>query len=270
MKSNKRIFITGGASGLGKAIAMHYAKQGFNVAIGDINEDNLEITKQALLKLTKQVMALPCNTTKFKDLENAQKTIENEWGGLDILVNNAGIAGTVGEVEKVSMANWDQVLNINLLGVVRGCKAFNALFKRQGSGAIVNIASMAGITNTPQLSIYNSSKAAVISLTETLRYELKPFNVNAHVVCPAFFKTNLIDSMESSDKTKSFVTREMEKSSITADDIAAMIERQIENNDLYLLPHKRERNLWLLKRFFPTWYERKAMQMYKKLFGHKG
>lgn len=264
-----RIFITGGASGLGKAIAMFYAKSGARVAIGDINDINLEQTKQELQQLTSDVLTFHCDTTKLSDLEMVRSELASQWQGLDILVNNAGIVGHVGEVENLAVSQWQQVIDINLLGVIRGCKAFTSLFKQQKSGAIVNIASMAGITNAPQMGIYSCTKAGVISLTETLHYELEPHNVTAHVVCPAFFKTNLTDSMASSDKSIGFVNKLMESSPITADDIAAMIAKQIADKELFLLTHKRERNLYLLKRLFPNGFFKKMSQIYSKGFSKK-
>lgn len=269
MSQQLRVFITGGASGLGKAIAMFYAKSGAKVAIGDINEASLAQAKQELLQLTSEVQTFHCDTTKLTDLEVVRTVLESEWGGLDILFNNAGIVGKFGEVEDLTITQWQQVLEVNLLGVIRGCKAFASLFKQQKSGAIVNIASMAGITNAPKMGAYSCSKAGVISLTETLHYELAPFNVSAHVTCPAFFKTNLTDSMTSSDKAIGFVNKLMEKSTLSADDIAAMIAEQVECKSLYLLPHKRERQLFLFKRLFPNWFIRKMSKIYHQTFSKK-
>ncbi len=261
-----RIFITGGASGLGKAIAMFYAKSGAKVAIGDINDINLAQTMIELEALTSDVLTFHCDTTKLTDLEKVRAELETKWQGLDILVNNAGIVGQVGEVEDLTIAKWQQVLEINLLGVIRGCKVFTPLFKQQKSGAVVNVASMAGITNAPQMGIYNCSKAGVISLTETLHYELSPHNVSAHVVCPAFFKTNLTDSMASSKNSISFVNKMMENSPLNADDIAALIAKQVEKKKLFLLPHKLERKLFLLKRLMPSWFFSKMTKIYLKNF----
>ncbi len=265
----RRIFITGGASGLGKAIAMFYAKMGAHVAISDINDTNLKDTEQALSKYTDNVMSFHCDTTKLSDFEVVRSKIESRWGGLDILVNNAGIVGQVGNVEQLTIDQWQEVFDINLYGVIHGCIAFIDLFKKQKSGAIVNIASMAGITNAPQMGIYSCSKAGVISVTETLHYELAPFGVSAHVVCPAFFKSNLTTSMQSSEKSVGFVTNLMEKSPLTAADIAQMIAKQVENKDLYLLPHKKERRLFLFKRLMPNWFFNKMSQIYNKGFSKK-
>ncbi|MBT1449338.1 SDR family oxidoreductase [Glaciecola sp. XM2] len=264
MTINKRIFITGGASGLGKAIAIHYAKQGYAVAIGDISQPNLNATESELRELTSDVLALVCDTTSEESLVEARKSLEEQFGGVDILVNNAGVAGTYGDIGSVELDAWHKVLDVNLMGVVRGCKVFAQLFKHQQSGAIVNIASMAGILTPPNSGAYNASKAAVIALSETVRFELCAYNVSVHAVCPAFFKTNLTDSMQGNPKAKAFVDREMAKSTITAADVAAMIDKQIQSNKLMLLTHKTERRLWRLKRFIPSLYERLLTKAFLK------
>ena len=249
-------------SGLGKALALHYAKKGYRVAIGDINKKNLRETQTELEVHASEVIAAHCNTTLYEDLERVRDLIIEEWGGLDILFNNAGIAGAVGDIETLSIEDWHSVLGVNFFGVVNGCKAFSQVFKRQERGAIVNIASMAGLLTPPHMGPYNTSKSAVIALTETLKFELSPFNVNVHVVCPAFFQTNLTSSMGSSEKAKKFVNKLMDSSSINADDIAKMIDAQVVQNELMMLPHTREKNLWRLKRFFPNFFLKRAIKSF--------
>lgn len=261
----KRVFITGGGSGLGRAIALFYAEKGSKVAIGDIDQSGLEETKRQLLEKTQDVLAIHCDTTDLASLTQAKEQIVSAWQGLDVLFNNAGVAGKHGAVEVNSIDDWNKVLEINLLGVVRGCMAFIELFKQQKSGAIVNTASMAGLLTPPEGAIYNVSKSAVIALTETLQYELAPFNVTAHAVCPAFFKTNLTSSMESNPQAKRFIEREMDKSTIKASDVARMIFEQVENNQLMLLTHPRERRLWRLKRVLPNMYENMMKKTFAKI-----
>ena len=253
--TRQRVFITGGASGLGKAIAIFYARKNAKVAIGDINLDALEKAEKELSQYTDSVLTFECNTREINSLIQVRETLEQKWQGVDILVNNAGVAGTHGNIETVDLADWDTVLDINVMGVVRGCKVFASLFKQQSHGAIVNIASMAGMINPPGASAYNASKAAVISISESVKFEMLPYNVSVHAVCPAFFKTNLTSSLKSSEKAKAFVDREMVRSKITADDIASRIDQQIQRNHFLLLTHKKERRLWQLKRFIPVLYE---------------
>src|SRR5690606_11174933 len=93
------------------------------------------------------------------------------------------------------MADWEWIIDINLKGVVRGCRAFTPMMKKQGSGQLVNIASLAAVANAPTMSSYNVTKAGVVSLSETLRHELAPYGIGVTVVCPSFFQTNLADTL---------------------------------------------------------------------------
>jgi NAD(P)-dependent dehydrogenase (short-subunit alcohol dehydrogenase family) len=117
---------------------------------------------------------------------------------LDVLVNNAGVAGG-GRLDVATVDEWRWITEINLFGVVRGCRTFTPLFKRQGSGYIVNTASAAGLIHPPTMSSYNAVKAAVVALSETLQYELAPYGVSTSVVCPSFFRTNLASSLRGAD-----------------------------------------------------------------------
>jgi len=265
--SKKRIFITGGASGLGKAIAFKYAKQGYQVCIADVNAQRGNETIEALEAIGCSAFYQHCDITKIEDLEQAKNELIVRWGGVDIVVNNAGVAGTAGPIEDVSLDDWDWVLNINLMGVVRGCKTFTPLFKLQGFGHFVNIASAAGLMSAPQMSSYNASKAGVISLSETLQFELEKFNIGVSVVCPAFFKTNLTETMKS---TVEGVTQKiafiMSHSKVTADDVASDIYKAVNDKDFWVLSHKPEKKLWLLKRYLPAVFQHTMKKQMAKLF----
>ena len=115
-----RVFITGGASGPGRGIAERYAREGARVCIGDIHEKRIEET---LVALGPNAHALRCDVTKEEDLVAAALWCEETWGGVDIVVNNAGVAAS-GPIEATSIADWEWIVDINLLGVVRGCRAF--------------------------------------------------------------------------------------------------------------------------------------------------
>lgn len=246
--SQKRIFITGGASGLGKAIALKYAQQGYRVCIGDVNDERGKEALGELLALGNDACYLTCNVRDMEDLEKAQIALTERWGGVDIVVNNAGVGGTSGPLDEVPQEDWDDVLDINLNGVMRGIRAFTPLFKQQKSGYFVNIASAAGLFSPAHMSAYNVAKAGVISLSESMRYELTPFNIVTTVVCPAFFQTNLLENMKFTvagvdDK----ISRFMEKSDITAADIAHDIFTAVNEQQFMLMPHKMVRGQWQLK-----------------------
>ncbi|WP_250657574.1 SDR family oxidoreductase [Alkalimarinus coralli] len=265
--NNKRIFITGGASGLGKAIAMRFAREGYNVCIGDVNDERGMEAEAELKALAPDTFYLFCDVTKVKHLESARAELEARWGGVDVVVNNAGVGGTAGPIEDVSLADWQWVLDVNLMGVVRGCKTFTPLFKQQGSGHFVNIASAAGLMSAPMMSNYNVTKAGVVSLSETLLAELCTHNISTSVVCPAFFQTNLTENMRSHiGGLHSKVNKLMSRSKITADDVADRIYQAFVKKEFWVVTHPFERRMWYVKRFTPKAFSVLMQRQAKKLF----
>lgn len=251
----QRVFVTGGASGLGKAIALRFASAGFKVCIGDINDQRGKEVEAVLQSLSPDCFYSYCDVSNEQSIEALKAQLIERWGGVDVVVNNAGVAGTAGAIDKVSLDDWQWVFNINLFGVVRGVKAFTPLFKNQASGHFVNIASAAGLLSAPMMSNYNAVKAAVVSLSETMAVELSASNINTTVVCPAFFETNLMESMNSEIAGVDMhgkVNRMMSRSTITADDIANSIYHAVLSNEFWVVPHKAERRLWVMKRWLPN------------------
>ncbi|RFA24699.1 short chain dehydrogenase [Alkalilimnicola ehrlichii] len=265
---NKRIFVTGGASGLGLAIAQRYAEAGWKVCIGDINDQRGEKARASLAVQAEDAAYLPCDVRSEESLARVAETLTECWGGVDVVVNNAGVA-QAGAIEDVSLDDWQWILDINLLGVVRGCKTFTPLFKRQGHGYFVNVASMAGLLDAPLMSSYNASKAAVVSLSETLQHELADAGIGVSVICPSFFRTNLGDSLRSTvPKMDATLDKLMSRSKITANDVAQAVFAAVEQRRFYVLPHKEARLAWRLKRFLSRELYRKFMQ--KQMRSMKG
>ncbi|MFT3767264.1 MAG: SDR family oxidoreductase [Minicystis sp.] len=243
-----RIFITGGASGLGRATALRFARAGYRVAIGDVHDERGEETRKAL---GPDALYFRCDVTRDEDLAHVASEIESRWGGVDVLMNNAGVAGA-GAIEDIPLDAWRWILEINLLGVVRGCRAFVPMLKRQRKGHIVNVSSMAGLLDVPMMSSYNATKAAVVSLSETLQNELADAGIGVSVVCPSFFKTNLGESMRTTDPgLLAAMNKLMDRGKITAEDVADHIFRAVETKEFYVLPHPEARSVWRLKRLLP-------------------
>ncbi|RZQ55407.1 short chain dehydrogenase [Pseudidiomarina tainanensis] len=253
----QRIFITGGASGLGFALAQICAKGGWRVCIGDRDIERGEAVIGSLQKIQPQAMFMPCDVTRVSDLEQVAKTLEEKWGGVDVVVNNAGVA-QVGQLTQTTLNDWQWIIDINLLGVVRGCKVFTPMFKRQGHGHFINVASMAGLLDVPNMTAYNATKAAVVSLSETLQNELKKDNIHVTVVCPSFFKTNLGQGMRTSiDGMEQKLDKLMRSSKLNAVDIARLIMKAVEKKKSHVLPHRQGRMAWYMKRFLPrSWYQK--------------
>lgn len=247
----QRIFITGGASGLGRAIALRYAREGARVCIGDINPEQGAAVEQEINQAGGEGLFLACDVRRITDFEKVRDELVTKWGGVDIVVNNAGVA-SAGSIEDTTLTDWEWILDINVLGVVRGCKAFTPLFKEQGAGTFVNIASMAGLMLAPLMDSYNVSKAGVIALSETLSQELRDAGIHVSCVCPAFFQTNLTQSMRSDiPGIQQNVNKLMKRSTITADNVADDIYRSVQDKQFWVLPHVREKRLWLIKRHAP-------------------
>lgn len=251
MSGGKRVFITGGASGLGRALAERYAKAGWRVAIGDINDQRGAETLSVLKGLGGVAEYCRCDVTQESDLIKVAAWLEQNWGGVDLVFNNAGVALS-GNIEDVSLDDWQWVVDIDLLGVVRGCKAFVPLFKRQGSGHLVNVASLAGLVHPPRMAPYNTVKAAVVSLSETLYAELAASGIAVSVVCPGFFRSNLAETARTSDAdSKRRTTRLVNKARRTSDDIAKVVIRGVERREFRILPDVDGRKAWRLKRMLP-------------------
>jgi NAD(P)-dependent dehydrogenase (short-subunit alcohol dehydrogenase family) len=249
--TEQRIFITGGASGLGRALALRFAGAGWRVCIGDIHEARGAEVLAELKALGVQALFVRCDVRREEDLRAAAERLEADWGGVDVVVNNAGVA-QAGAIDEVSLDDWQWIVDINLLGVVRGCKVFTPLFKRQRRGHFVNVASMAGLLDAPMMSSYNATKAAVVSLSETLQNELHPEGISVSVVCPAFFKTNLAESMRvTHPRFQARLDKLFARSTVTAEDVAEEVFSAVKKRTFFVLPHKDSRYIWRLKRFLP-------------------
>lgn len=237
----KRVLITGAASGLGAALAARYTARGDRVLATDVTadgDDRLDITSEA-------------------DWAAALDRVRDQLGGLDILVNNAGIAAG-GRIDRLSAEGWQRVLTVNVLGAVNGCRTFTPLFKQQGSGHIVNVASAAGLMHPPSMSSYNASKAAVVALSESLRHELGPWGVDVSVVCPSFFRTNLARSLSGDDpQMEEGAVRLINEARRGADEIAARVVHAVDARRYLILPDSEARMAYRVKRFARFLYDRK-------------
>jgi NAD(P)-dependent dehydrogenase (short-subunit alcohol dehydrogenase family) len=190
---------------------------------------------------------LDLDITEDDDWAAALAEVERRWGGLDVLVNNAGVAGG-GRLDVATLDEWRWITEINLFGVVRGTRTFVPLFKRQRAGHIVNVASLAGLVHPAGMASYNAVKAGVVALTETTGHELAAYGVRASVVCPSYFRTNLLSSMQGADTALAGVVAHLvESSPLTADDIAAAVLEGVDRGDELIVPDQAARDAWALK-----------------------
>lgn len=248
----QRIVITGAGSGLGRAIALRFASAGWKLAIADVHAARMADTLQQVEQLGGSGFTQPCDVRNQADWQALADQVQSTWGGVDVLVNCAGIA-TGGSVVDSRFEDWNAVLDINLMGVVRGCKAFVPMLLAQKSGHVVNIASFAGIACPPNMASYNVAKAGVIALSESLRAETIDEGVDVSVACPSFFKTNLTESFANPADAwmKQFTDKVMERSKVTAEDVAADIYDAVQKRRFMVITHKDARLQWRIKRAAP-------------------
>ena len=233
-----RALVTGAASGLGQALARRLAARGDQVLATDLAEQPVAVEAVAYRRL---------DVRSEDDWDAARDWVDSTWGGLDLLVNNAGVAGG-GRIELCSLDEWGWIFDINLFGVVRGTRAFVPLMKAQGSGRIVNIASLAGLVHPPGMGSYNAVKAAVVAFSETTAHELAPYGVGCSVVCPSYFRTNLMSSLRGGDEDlAAHVTLLVEQSPISADDIAAAVLQGLDREAELILPDEPAKAAYALK-----------------------
>ncbi|GAA2149898.1 SDR family oxidoreductase [Nocardioides koreensis] len=243
-----RVLVTGAASGLGAALCAAFEARGDEVLRTDVVSTGSTTGAGSTTGVGSTAgMDLRLDITSDADWAAALAHVTDSWGGLDILVNNAGVAGG-GRLDVATMGEWEWITNVNLFGAVRGTRTFVPMLKRQRSGAIVNVASLAGLVHPAGMASYNAVKAAVVALTETTGHELAAYGVTAHVVCPSYFRTNLMASLQGEDAALGTVmTRLVESSPITADDIAAAVVEGLERGDELIVPDQPARDAWALK-----------------------
>lgn len=261
----KRVLITGANSGFGKAMAMHFGRNGWRVAVTGRRPDAVRAAAEDVRKAgAAEVIEMTIDVAKPEDFAAAADRIEARWGGLDILVNNAGIIDSA-RLHDITLAQWHSIMDINLWGVIHACHAFIPMLVRQESGYVLNMASSAGLFSLPEMAQYSVPKAAVIALTETMRAELARYGIGVTVSCPAAFASDILNK-EGVDVGRSVTLRALDKDARagrhTAESVAAHAIRSMERGRLYDIAHDSMQVLWLVKRLMPETTYRVFAWMY--------
>ena len=192
--AGKTAFITGGASGLGLAMAHSFCAAGMKVAIADIEPAALQKAEAQLRPSNAEVLALQLDVTDRAAMAQAADRTEQAFGKVHVVCNNAGVA-VAGTVDGMTYADWDWVVGVNLQGVINGVQTFLERIKSHGEGGhFVNTASVAGLLPFPGLSVYNTAKYAVLGLSEAMRIDLAAHGIGVSVLCPGVVNTNIFDS----------------------------------------------------------------------------
>ena len=182
--------ITGGAQGIGYAVAKRMIENGAKVVIWDFDTDLAQASASEL-----GATALHCDVSNWDSVQAAAQQTENQLGRIDVLVNSAGVAGANAVVEEYPIEEWNKIMSVNLNGTFHTNRAVITGMKQRGYGRIVNIASIAGKEGNPNASAYSASKAGVIALTKSLGKEAADFNIGVNCVTPAAARTAIFDQM---------------------------------------------------------------------------
>ena len=187
----KTAFVTGGASGIGFAMAQAFAAEGMKVMLADIEPEPLAAAVCKLKETSSHVQGVHCDVSDFNDVERAAQETFTAFGAVHLLCNNAGVGGD-GSIDNISLDTWRWVLDVNLMSVVHGIKAFLPHMRAHGeSGHIVNTASMAGMQSEGGFNPYAASKYAVVSMSEGMAKQLREHNIGVSVLCPSYVNTRI-------------------------------------------------------------------------------
>lgn len=186
----KSAIITGGGRGLGKAVALILASEGVNIGITGRNEENLKMTVDEIQKLGVNAHYAVFSMDNEIQVKAGLDSLAQQLGGVDILINNAGI-GDFGSIEEMPTETWEQVIKTNLFGVYYAAKTVYPYMKEKRQGDIINVASTAGLKGGPNMSAYAASKAAVISLSQSMMAEWRKQNIRVITLTPSTIASDM-------------------------------------------------------------------------------
>ncbi len=251
---DKVAVVTGGASGIGRALCQCFARAGARVVVADVDETGMDGTVAAVKRAGGEAIAVRTDVSRLGDVKALADRAFAAWGGVHVLCNNAGVA-VHGGLESATHEDWEWVIGVNLWGVIHGIEAFvPRMIARREPGHIVNTASMAGLIASEGLGIYNTTKYAVVGLSETLQKDLRQYNIGVSVLCPMGVATAIRDS----DRNRPAHLKNPEGRSrgevtligrtLSPEQVAEQVLRAIIANRLYIITH--EEGLEPLRRRF--------------------
>jgi meso-butanediol dehydrogenase / (S,S)-butanediol dehydrogenase / diacetyl reductase len=188
--SGKMAFITGGGTGIGRACALLFAREGAKVALAARRKEKLEAVAQEIIEEGHQALAVECDITRRASVEHAIRFAEERLGSLNVIVNNAG-ALHIGTVEQTSEDDWNRVVSVNLTGTFLVSQAAIPALRRAGGGSIVNVGSYLGLVGIKQRAAYCASKGGITLLTKAMALDYAAENIRVNCICPALVETEM-------------------------------------------------------------------------------
>lgn len=248
--------VTGAGSGIGRAFALELAARGGEVVCSDIDEERAQETVRMIRRIHGGAgYAVVCDVSRREDVESLAMHAELIFGGPPTLVvNNAGVGIGGKPVGEIGFEDWQWAMGINMWGVVHGSEIFVPRLRAAGRGGIINVASAAGFAAAPSMGPYNVSKAAVMSLSETMAAELSGSGVAVTVLCPTFVRTNVARDGRITAASQQLAETLMRWTGFTPEQVARTTLDANDRGRLYVVPQLDAQVIWHLKRHFPTLY----------------
>lgn len=235
--------VTGGASGIGRALAEAFARDGAKVVLADLDEPGMDDAVASIRALGGEALAVRADVSDLASVQALADRAFGTFGRVHILCNNAGVA-VAGGLEAMTHRDWQWVLGVNLWGVIHGLEAFlPRMIAQREPGHVVNTASMAGLVASKGLGVYNTSKYAVVGLSETLAKDLKPYNIGVSVLCPMGVTTHILQSERNRPAALRNETPtgaepvELMGRYLAPETVAGMVLAAIRANELYVITH---------------------------------
>ena len=252
--AGKVAFITGAASGIGKAMAHSFSRAGMKVILTDIEESALLSAQREFEHANAEFLAFPLDVGDRQAMARAADAAESRFGKVHVVCNNAGVVVS-GQIQHMSYDDWDWVLGVNLQGVVNGVQVFTERMLSHGEGGhFINTASMTGFVSVPGMSVYAATKSAVVALSETMRVDLADRGIGVSIIAPGMVLTNIFDAARnrpsalSDTRAAANQSREdsaaqeaaieaLRRTALTPDVVADMALHALIENEFYIFPH---------------------------------
>jgi NAD(P)-dependent dehydrogenase (short-subunit alcohol dehydrogenase family) len=252
----KRGVITGGASGLGYAAAEWLARRGWRLALLDLDAARLGEAIRALTGLgAAEVVTHVVDTGDEAAVRRAVDSFAHAMGGLDFALNSAGVAAA-GSFLETPHEDWEWILRVNVLGVVNSCRAELPHMLASGGGLVINVASAASFVSVAGMSAYNASKAAVVSVSETLEQEYRSGRIQSVAAMPGFFRTRLLEQARAPAAALGTARKIMHMSKLEAGPVALEILARAAAGETHIVLPRQYRYLWRFKRLSPGVFQR--------------
>jgi NAD(P)-dependent dehydrogenase (short-subunit alcohol dehydrogenase family) len=254
---NARAVVTGAGSGIGRAFALELARRGGQVVCSDIEPGRAKDTADLIVADGGRALAVACDVA---DLDQVVALADEAdcWFDqpISFLVNNAGVGVGGRPVGEIPIEDWRWALGVNLWGAVHGCHVFVPRLRQSGGGAVINVASAASFAAAPGMAPYSVSKAAVLSLSETVAAEVAGTGINVTALCPTFVKTNIARDGRIADQAGAGAERLMRRTGWSADRVVRSALAANDRGQLYVVPQPDAQVVWHAKRYLPATYTR--------------